>query len=318
MIASCPKCAARYRIERQRIEPAGARLRCSRCQVVFRVRPPARAAQETPPEPAPVAAAPSARPREAPGPRVLVATPNAELGKETCAALDRWGFEPVLVHDGVEALLEIQRQLPRAIVVNADLPGMYGFQICEMVKRNESLRSIHAVLIGAIHAPERYHRAPDELYGADSYLEEPDLPDALAPVLEEFGLPLRQPPRTETRPRPEAEITAPAPAEAPAVPAAPPQPEPAPQPAAAAPNDELSPLREEAERLARIIVSDIVLYNADQFSEALGSGDVAGAMEGPLDEGRALFRGRVDERIRREKDHLLEELLRVARLRAGN
>jgi len=313
MIASCPKCAARYRIERQRIEPAGARLRCSRCQVVFRVRPPARAADAEPPEAAgPVAAPPSARPREAPGPRVLVATPNVDLGKETCAALDRWGFEPVLVHDGVEALLEIQRQLPRAIVVNADLPGMYGFQICEMVKRNESLRSTHAVLIGAIHNPQRYHRAPDDLYGADSYLEEPDLPDGLAPVLEGFGLPLRQPPRTEPRAQPEAEAAAPVTA-----PASAPQPQAAAVPPPQAPADDgLSALRDEAERLARIIVSDIVLYNAERFAQALQSGDVAAAMEGPLDEGRALFRGRVDERVRRERDHLLEELLRVARLRA--
>ena len=316
MIASCPKCAARYRIERQRIEPAGARLRCSRCQVVFRVRPPARAADEAPPEVSePAAAPPSARQREAPGPRVLVATPNADLGKETCAALDRWGFEPVLVHDGVEALLEIQRQLPRAIIVNADLPGMYGFQICEMVKRNESLRSTHAVLIGAIHNAERYHRAPDEIYGADSYLEEPDLPDGLAPVLEGFGLPLRQPPRTEPRIQPEAGAAAPT--AAPPAPASAPQPQAAASPAPQAPADDgLNALREEADRLARIIVSDIVLYNAEQFGEAIQAGDVAAAMEGPLDEGRALFRGRVDERVRREKDHLLEELLRVARLRA--
>ena len=268
MIASCPKCAARYRIERQRIEPAGARLRCSRCQVVFRVRPPARAADEPAPEvAAPAAAPPSARPREAPGPRVLVATPNVDLGKETCAALDRWGFEPVLVHDGVEALLEIQRQLPRAIVVNADLPGMYGFQICELVKRNESLRSTHAVLIGAIHDAERYHRAPDELYGADSYLEEPDLPDGLAPVLEGFGLPLRQPPRTEPRVQPEAPV-----ASAPPAPASAPEPQAvAPPPPQAPADDGLGELRDEAARLARIIVSDIVLYNAEQFEQAIQS-----------------------------------------------
>lgn len=300
MIASCPKCAARYRIERERIEPAGARLRCSRCQVVFRVRPPGNA-----PPPAPA----SPQPKQATGPRVLLATPNEDVAKETRAALERWGFEAVVVHDGVEALLEIQRQLPRAVIVNADLPGMYGFEICEMVKRNESLRAIHAVLIGAIHAPERYRRPPDELYGADAYLEEPDLPDGLAPILEGFGLPLRHAPRTEPRRSP-----------APPRPAEPERKEEAPAPSASsapAPDDGLDALRAEAERLARIIVSDIVLYNADQFSEALASPDVAGAMEGPLEEGRALFRERVDERVRREKDHLLEELLRVARLRTS-
>ena len=81
-------------------------------------------------------------------------------------------------------------------------------------------------------------------------------------------------------------------------------------------SDGLEEQREEAERLARIIVSDIVLYNADKFAAAL-EGDVVEAMSQELDEGRTLFRGRVDERVRREKDHVLDELLRVARTRTG-
>ena len=40
MIAACPKCAARYRIERERLEAGAVRLRCARCEAVFRVRPP--------------------------------------------------------------------------------------------------------------------------------------------------------------------------------------------------------------------------------------------------------------------------------------
>ena len=40
MIAACPKCGARYRIERGRLRRDGTRLRCSRCEAVFRVSPP--------------------------------------------------------------------------------------------------------------------------------------------------------------------------------------------------------------------------------------------------------------------------------------
>src|SRR5262245_34965171 len=41
MIAACPHCGARYRIERERLPAQGARLRCSRCEAIFRVNPPA-------------------------------------------------------------------------------------------------------------------------------------------------------------------------------------------------------------------------------------------------------------------------------------
>ena len=54
MIAACPKCAARYRIERERLEAGGVRLRCARCEAVFRVRPPV-AVEAAKPGAAPVA-----------------------------------------------------------------------------------------------------------------------------------------------------------------------------------------------------------------------------------------------------------------------
>ena len=37
MIAGCPKCSARYRIDAGKLGPDGARLRCTQCEAVFRV-----------------------------------------------------------------------------------------------------------------------------------------------------------------------------------------------------------------------------------------------------------------------------------------
>jgi hypothetical protein len=73
--------------------------------------------------------------------------------------------------------------------------------------------------------------------------------------------------------------------------------------------------RAQAERLARIIVSDIVLYNEEKFAAAVSAGNVASALEADLEEGRGLFDQRIDEGVRRDTDFLMEELLRVARAR---
>jgi len=345
MIAACPKCSAKYRVAGDRIGPEGARLRCARCDVVFRVRPPAGAGQvpaptavpmETPaaqPDPvapvqpvpvqgAPVQGAPAfppsgegdvSPPTRDPAKLVLVADPDAERAKSSVEAIESWGLDAVAVADGVEAMLQIQRLLPRVVVLDAALPKMYGFQVCEIVKRNESLSSIKVLLVGAIHDSDRYRRAPSDLYGGDSYLEHPDLPEGLASVLTEFGLPISKPTTPDV-------AASPAPAAAPASPAT------APAPAAVAPTtpapvvpaseqagsaDELAPLRVEAERLARVIVSDVVLYNAERIDEAVQSGDIAGALGGGLDEGREFFRQRVDPRVSSERDFLMEELERV-------
>ena len=70
-----------------------------------------------------------------------------------------------------------------------------------------------------------------------------------------------------------------------------------------------------AERLARIVVSDIILYNQEKFDAAVQTGDVIAAMGADLDEGRALFAQRIDADVRESRDFLIEELLRVAEMR---
>jgi predicted Zn finger-like uncharacterized protein len=335
MIAACPTCGARYRIDTAKLRPEGARLRCSRCESVFRVRAPSAPAPA--PEPAEHAAqngagaAPPPAPVREPAPLrrvaparapdvsepvdrerlVLVAHPEPESGKAVADALASWGLRSIVVHDGVEAILNIQRTLPRVVVLDAALPKMFGFQVCELMKRNDSLRRIGVVLIGAIHDQDRYRRPPGELYGADAYLERHQLPDGLRAVLERFGLPV-------------AHAAAPAAVRAPQ-PAEPPRPRPAPvAPAPAAPqaarrqpaaDPALAAEIEQADRLARIIVSDIVLYNAEKFEAGVRAGDVVSALHAELEEGRALFAQRVDPRVGSPDQYLQRELLRVARSR---
>jgi CheY-like chemotaxis protein len=83
--------------------------------------------------------------------------------------------------------------LPRLVVLEASLPKMFGFQVCELMKRNEQLRAIPVVLVGAIHHRDRYRRQAAETYGADEYLERPNLPEGLLGILRRHGIAARQP-----------------------------------------------------------------------------------------------------------------------------
>jgi hypothetical protein len=133
------------------------------------------------------------------------------------------------------------------------------------------------------------------------------------------------PPAEEKPPAALRRAPAPGPApvaEAPPLTAAPPAPDagvaqvqpPVPSAAAAAPGGGDAEVQK-AERLARIVVSDIVLYNEEKFAAAVTAGNVLEAMEGDMQEGRALFVQRIDPRVRESRDFLAEELLRVARQR---
>ena len=141
---------------------------------------------------------------------VLIADQDDARGKVSAEVLRSWGLHPHLVQDGVEAMLAIQRLLPRAVVLDVALPKMFGFQVCEVVKRNESLRDTVVVLVGAIHHQTRYRRDPSDLYGADAYIEQADLPDGLQPILREGGLPVGG--SALPAPEPTFEVPAPEPA----------------------------------------------------------------------------------------------------------
>ena len=71
-----------------------------------------------------------------------------------------------------------------------------------------------------------------------------------------------------------------------------------------------------AERLARIAVSDIVLYNEEKFAAAVRSEDPLQAMRDEVEEGRALLRGRIEEAVFATRDFVGDELLRQVRERA--
>ena len=88
-------------------------------------------------------------------------------------------------------------------------------------------------------------------------------------------------------------------------------PAPAPTPAPSAVDPEL----EKANRLARIIVSDVILYNPEKFEAAVRAGDVVTALAAELEEGYSLFASRVDPRVGDPREYLQRELVRVARSR---
>ncbi len=305
LITECPRCHARYRIERAKLSAEGARLRCVRCQAAFRVALPAAPPAE--PAPPPVLAPPVPA-----GPLVLVADPDPDLAKRNAAALGGLGLQPMVVHDGVEAILAIQRHAPVAVVLDAALPKMFGFQVCELVKRNQSLRQTHVILVAAARDQGRHSRPPSEGFGADAYVEPGELPGALAPLLARLGvLPPRPAPAERAAPRRAAAAAAPMPALRPTAAAPPATALPAARPAVA----EVDPNLAKAERLARIVVSDIVLYNPEKFAAAIAAGEVASAMAEELAEGRKLFEQRVPLQLRKHRDFLIEELQRVARSR---
>jgi predicted Zn finger-like uncharacterized protein len=322
LIAACPQCQTRFRLAREKLGPQGARIRCSSCQTVFRVQAPEAGSPPTPAEarPSPVAQPPAPKPAPAkplpPLARAIVAEPDADLAKSVADLLTRWRIAPEIVEDGGTALLHMFRSPPNLVVLGAELGSLSAPKLAEIAKRSGELAGVKVVHVVIASEP------PVSGYEADEALEPADLPGGLSPLLARWGLGAK-PAAAAPAPAP-APVRAPTPPPAGAAPLRAPQPaSPAPAPVAApAPAKSTRPVPSSdpdiaaAERLARIAVSDVILYNEAKFAAAIAAGgNVTKALAAELEEARQHFNSRVSPILRHSRDYLKEELERRAALR---
>jgi hypothetical protein len=69
--------------------------------------------------------------------------------------------------------------------------------------------------------------------------------------------------------------------------------------------------QEEARRLARLLVTEIKLYNEEQVEEGRRMGDIRTRLEEDIERSRKIFDERVGEEVRGETDFFEEELVRI-------
>jgi predicted Zn finger-like uncharacterized protein len=304
LIARCPQCQTRYRIQRERIGAQGARIRCSGCQTIFRVQAPADEATPSAVPTPQLESAPAGAAAQAPQPplaRALVAEADPAIAKGIAEFLSKRRIAAELVDSGSQALLRIYRKRPDLVVLGGHLPDVSGCVIAELLRRTAELRDLPSIRI----APQSEPAGPPEVE-ATATLEPGDLPAGLGSILDRMGIGQKaeapRPPAV-TAPRP------PAPAPAPAA-----QPAAAPRaPAAGSADPEIA----KAERLARITVSDIILYNERKFAAAASSGKIAEVLAHELAEARQHFDSRIPPEVRGSRDFLVEELQRRASQHKG-
>lgn len=68
---------------------------------------------------------------------------------------------------------------------------------------------------------------------------------------------------------------------------------------------------EEARRLARLLVTEIKLYNEEKVREGREKGNIVDQLRDDLERSRRIFEERIDEEVRRDTDYFQEECLRI-------
>jgi two-component system KDP operon response regulator KdpE len=101
-------------------------------------------------------------------PRILVIDDEPQIHRFLTPALEAAGYEPVRVENGTDALREIARRAPDAVVLDLGLPDMDGKELLAKA------RAFYAGPILILSARDREIEKIDALdLGADDYIEKP-------------------------------------------------------------------------------------------------------------------------------------------------
>src|SRR5215210_331878 len=115
-----------------------------------------------------------------PGPevrRVLVVEDDPDLCSILCALLVTQGYRAEPVHDGPTAVQQVAAQRPDAVVLDAMIPGIDGFEVCRKLKFSRETNLIPILMLTALDSKEA--RTRGLRVGADRYLIKPFEPEAL-------------------------------------------------------------------------------------------------------------------------------------------
>jgi predicted Zn finger-like uncharacterized protein len=274
MIVRCPSCSSRYSLDPKRLGGKRITFRCQQCRKVFKVE-----------VPQPSGCAP---------PEVLVAHSDPALCATIGEVLSAGGFDWRVCHDGSETLASMEGTPPHVLLIDVALPGLLAFEVAETIRSRPALGSVKVILMSSVYNRTAYKRSPTSLYGADDYIEKHHIPDLLIAKInrlvpdgaatsphptkeegrvekggsDELNLKIRRAEEKETLPPNSSEAV------------------------------------EKARRLARIIVSDIALYNQVRVEEGIRMGTFFQVLASEIEEGRRLFGERVAPELLREEDFL--------------
>jgi CheY-like chemotaxis protein len=280
MELTCKQCGARFRAAIPEPLTRAVRLACPSCTNQMVLKP---AVVAAPPPLAPVSVPDPGRTLQQPGaatrtPRrriAIIADEPRPFRSFLAEHLRRLGFDVSTFEAGEPALDFVRRARADLAIVNVYLKGKLGVEVTEEIRAESGLDHTRVILIGALFRANRFRANPTNLYGADEYIEE-QIPE------KEFRQIIRklfpQVGHTEEMPVEPKEY-------------------------------------DEARRLARLILGDIVIYHPGKVEAGIRDDNFFDVLKNEIAEGRSYYDSRVPLRVRQDTEIFSETLQLFVRMK---
>jgi CheY-like chemotaxis protein len=103
--------------------------------------------------------------------KLLLADDSITIQKVVNLTFADEGIEVITVGDGDSAMEKLREILPDLVLADVNMPGLTGYQICEQIKQEASLRQIPVILL--VGSFEPFDEEESKRVGADAFLTKP-------------------------------------------------------------------------------------------------------------------------------------------------
>lgn len=123
---------------------------------------------------------------EGQGRKILIVDDDADVRDVIADALrlSEIEYEIETACDGLDAGMKLERFGPEVVILDVNMPGMDGLEMCERIRRRSDLDGTKILVLTAY--PEEGHAEKSLLYGADLFLTKPQRIDTLLAHIEDL------------------------------------------------------------------------------------------------------------------------------------
>ena len=103
--------------------------------------------------------------------KLLLADDSITIQKVVNLTFADEGVEVISVGDGDSAMQKFDEFMPDLVMADVNMPGLTGYEICQIIKQNEDTRHIPVILL--VGSFEPFDEAEANQVGADDFLTKP-------------------------------------------------------------------------------------------------------------------------------------------------
>ena len=106
------------------------------------------------------------------GKKILIVEDNIVILTMQKQIFEMEGYDIITAQEGMDALKKIHNESPDIVLLDVNIPGMNGFELCRQIKEDPNLSHIIVVMISAVYYSEEDAKKGMAM-GADAYFTKP-------------------------------------------------------------------------------------------------------------------------------------------------